>query len=290
MKELISLFKDKTLPKRYGIMTISLFISAINYNLLILPLKLVTGGSGGIGIITKHLFNFDPSIVIFVILFICFIFSFIFLDKENTLAALFVAIVYPLFVRVTSGIVDLVFIDTSNVILICFYSGIINGITNAMIYKQNLNTGGIGVFAKILYKYKHISQNKSSSIINALIVLAGSYFFGINMLLYALIFIFLTNISGEMAQLGVSQNKIVYVVTTKYEKIAKTLKELNHDSTMYEVETTHKNRDDKMIMTVVPTREYYIIKKIIRSIDNKSFIFVTDSYQTSMQDVSINSI
>ena len=289
MKGFLELLKDKSLPKRYGIMTISLLLSAINYNMLILPLNLVTGGAGGIGVITRHLFGIDPSVMIFVISFICLIFSAIFLDKENILGALFVTFVYPLFIKVTAGLPDLVFIDTSNVIFICVYSGILNGVTNAMIYKQGLNTGGLGVFAKILNKYKHISQNKAQMVINIAIVLTGVYFFGINMLLYSLIFLFVTNIAGEMAQLGVSQNKIIYTVTTKYDEIAETLKNLNHESTMYEVETTHKNRDDKMIMTVVPTREYYLIKNIIRKIDKKSFIFTTDSYQTHGQDISINS-
>jgi len=290
MKEYLNLFKDKTLPRRYGIMALSLFISAINYNLLILPLNLVTGGSGGIAVITKHLFNIDPSIMVFIICFICLLLCAIFLDAENTVGALFVTIFFPIFIKITAGVSDFVFVDTSNVILICFYSAIINGVTNAMIYKEGLNAGGTGVIAKILYKYKHISQNEGNGITNAIIVLVGAYCFGINMLLYAAIFIFITAVSGEMSQLGVSQNKIIYTVTTKYNKIAETLKELNHDSTMYEVETTHKNRDDKMIMTVVPTREYYLIKNIIRKIDKKSFIFVTDSYQTSGQDVSIKNV
>ena len=46
----------------------------------------------------------------------------------------------------------------------------------------------------------------------------------------------------------------------------------------------------KTIMSVIPTKEYMLIKEVIKDIDNKAFVIVCDSYEVKGQDVSINDV
>ena len=64
---ILKVIKKQKLLKRYVYMFISLFISALLYNLLILPSKIVTGGVNGISIIINHIYRVDPSLIILVL-------------------------------------------------------------------------------------------------------------------------------------------------------------------------------------------------------------------------------
>ena len=53
MDDVIGRIKKKKVGKRITMLVVSLFFSAIVYNLFLLPVNLVTGGAGGIATITN---------------------------------------------------------------------------------------------------------------------------------------------------------------------------------------------------------------------------------------------
>ena len=53
--------------KRFILLIVSTLISAIVYNLFLLPIDLVTGGAGGIATITNYVYDIDPAIMVFLI-------------------------------------------------------------------------------------------------------------------------------------------------------------------------------------------------------------------------------
>ena len=58
---------------RIILISVSLILSAILYNVLLLPLSLVTGGTSGISTITYYLYDIDPSIMLSILLFLSLI-------------------------------------------------------------------------------------------------------------------------------------------------------------------------------------------------------------------------
>ena len=68
---------SKDIIKRYSLFALSLLISAINYNLFILPCNIVLGGTSGIATILNYAFSLDPSLVLFLLYFILLIVSYI---------------------------------------------------------------------------------------------------------------------------------------------------------------------------------------------------------------------
>ena len=70
--------------RRYLTMLLSLLLSAILFNLLILKANIVCGGVNGIAIIINHIYKIKPSIIIFIISVLLLIFSlFFFRTKKN---------------------------------------------------------------------------------------------------------------------------------------------------------------------------------------------------------------
>ena len=56
-------------------------------------------------------------------------------------------------------------------------------------------------------------------VINTIIILIGSVFFGWSMMMYAIILVFINNMMIDKVLLGISSNKAFYIVTTKDKEI-----------------------------------------------------------------------
>lgn len=179
--------------KKYLILLISLLFAAINFNLFLKSLNLVTGGTQGLAIIIKHLINLKPSLIILIINIISLIISFIFLKKETTTSAIISTFVYPLLVRLTSFIPEFTFIK-EHLLISSILAGTTCGTTGGIIYKMNFSSGGITVINLLLKKYLKLKVSISNFIINSLIIIVGTFFFGLLKMFYSLIVISISSI------------------------------------------------------------------------------------------------
>jgi len=287
--EIKLIFTDGSYGIKYGKMSLGLLLLAICYNLFICSIHLVSGGAGGLGVLFNYLFDIEPSLVVFFVSFLMFVLAFIFLDSDQVVSTFFVALVYPLMVKATSGITDIVFIDTSHVLLIVLFGAIFSGIGQGYIFKIGLNFGGFSVLAKIVNKYTKISVTMVNAVINGIIVVVGGFVFGIVMVLYAIIFIVISRYVSEKIMLGISSSKTFKIISSKYDIIEKFIYDnLGHDVTIYDTYGAYLNDDRKLIMVVVPTSEFLVLREYVKSVDKSAFMFIADTYEVKGQDISIN--
>lgn len=266
--------------KKYAMLIVSLLINAIVYNLFLLPVNLVTGGAGGIATITKYVYDIDPALMIFIISAACGILSLLYLGIESTAITIAAVIIYPLFVKITSPITELVFINYSDLFVIVIYSGIIGGIANGIMYKSGYNSGGTSVISQILKKYYNIPIATTSGIINSIIVIIGALFFGWTKAMYALILVYINSLVINKILLGISNNKAFYIITSETDKIKDyIIRTLGHSVTVFDVKGGFLSKKNNVVLTVIPTREYYRVTEGIKMIDNQAFFVVTDAYE-----------
>lgn len=263
-----------------------LFANAVVYNLLFVPVDLITGGTGSIAILINYLFKVEPSVSIFIMYAILFVVALVTLKKDDIIAAAVCTIIYPVFVSLTSNITNIIVIEVDNTLLIAIISGVLYGIISGFMYKIDMNPGGIGLLSKIIYKYYNISVTKINTIINSIIILAGATIFGVNMILYALVYLYFTKLASDRIIIGISKNKIFHVLTTKANEIKNVVsEEFMTDCTIYNT----NNKDKKFMMIVVSNKDYYLIKEVIKKIDKKAFSFISDGYETKGQNIMIRS-
>ncbi len=176
--------------RKYIYLVIALFFAALNFNIILKPLKLVVGGTQGVALIINHLINIRPSLIILIINIIMLILSFIFLRHETTYGTIIATFIYPLLVRLTSNIPSLNFNNTFNIILVII-AGIVCGITGGIIYKLGFSNGGISIIPLLTNKYFHIKIYITTFIMNLIIVILGCFYFGIIKTIYSIIVIIL---------------------------------------------------------------------------------------------------
>ena len=272
--------KKKKLVSRYLILIISLFISACYFNLLQLPSQIVTGGSTGVAIILNSYFGLEPSSIIFIISLVLLIVGFIFLGIEKTSGAVVSTIVYPTFVKLTANISTYITVDLSDKILIALFLGLLSGITTGMVYKVGFSNGGFSIISEIISKYKKISISNVSFIINLIIVIAGGASFGWTMVMYAVIVLYIYSIVLDRVLIGVSRNKALYIITSEEDTIRDyIMNSLKHGVTIFDVKGGFLEKKRKVLMTVIPNKEYFRLKEGIKEIDKDAFFIVTDAYQ-----------
>jgi len=266
--------------KRYLYLMLALFVSAISYNLLVYPAKIVAGGTNGLSIIVEYLFHIPPSIFILIANVIILIIALITLGVEKSSGSVIATFIYPLFVDITSGITSILSVENNDMILISLFIGLISGWTSGLIYKIGFSGGGTSLVSQIIFEKLHVSVSKSYFALNVIIVLLGGLYFGIENIMYAVIVLFVNSIVIDKILLGISKHKVFYVVTTKENAVKQfLLNQIGHKITEFKVISGYSNKKGIMIMTVVPTKEYFKVSEGIKEIDNNAFFIVTDSYQ-----------
>ncbi len=279
MKNIIKKINEKDRVKRIIILLIALTLSAIVYNLFLLPLNLVVGGTSGIATVTYHLYRINPALMILLLSLACIVISFMYLGVEKTMTTIAASLIYPLLVELTSPLQNLASQEPDKLLLVLF-AGVLGGVSSGLIYKTGYNGGGTTVISQILFEYKKISIAKTSFVISSLIVILGSIFFGTTNALYAVIYLYINNVVTDKVLLGISNNKAFYIITDQDEQVKEyIINSLSHDVTVFDVKGGFMEQKRKVLLSVIPSREYYRVTEGIKQIDPDVFFVVTDSYQ-----------
>ena len=270
------------LVTRYFFMFLSLFISALLYNFLLMPTHIVTGGVPGLAIINNYINNVNPSITIFILSTIMLILSYIYLGKKRTTGTLIATFLYPILVQVTSNLTKYYVVDISDLFVIAIFIGVIGGISNGILYKTGFSNGGLPVISQILFKYYNIPIGRSNFVINSIVILLGGFYFGSTMIMYAIIILFINSVVVDKILLSASQSKAIYIMTKEKAKVKKFLMEdMRHSATVFDTKGGFLKKKHELILTVVPTREYFQITESIKLIDPDVFYVVNNAYEVN---------
>jgi len=266
--------------KRYGQLLLGVLILSLAFNIFIEPNNFVYGGVSGFSLITKELFGWEPAKVIFVLSIGLLVISYFALGKEKTMASILGSLLFPLAVKLTSNVRIFLDLDMSQPLLSAIFGGVTAGIGAGLIYKAGFTSGGTDIINQILSKYLKMSMGKAIIFCDGLILLSGTFIFGINNFMYALIVLYLLSLFTDRVLLGISDSKAFYIITDK-EKAVKEfiLNNLSHGVTIFEAKGGYKNKNQKVLFCVIPTKEYFKLKVGIAEIDSDAFFVVTDAYE-----------
>lgn len=265
---------------KYFVLTICLLISALYYNIILNPAKIVSGGVNGIATILNHTIGMDPSVLILVSSTILLIISLFFLGIEYSSSAFYITIIYPFFVKMTSSLTGVISIQRQDLLICVIFAGILCGITNGAVYRIGFSSGGLNIISQLLYKYKRISVSLSGLIINIIVVGVGGFIFGVSSILYALVYLYVSKFVTDKILLGISDSKAFYIISRKADKIDDIIRdEYGYGTTTFNTKGGRIFDHQKVIMSVIPTKDYYALKQMVREIDKKAFIVITDSYE-----------
>lgn len=278
--KILEKINSKSSVKRHLQLLIGCLLIATSYNLFLVPNNIVAGGVAGFAIIINHLFNIDNSLIILIGSIFLLILSYFLLGKEKTKATILGSLLFPICVNLTKNIGNIIDIDTNQLLLISVFGGVVYGFGAGLIYKAGFTTGGTDIINQILSKYLKISMGNSMLYCDGTIVLLTAFVFGPTQFMYSIIILYVISYMSDRVILGVSDSKAFYIVTEEEEKIKEyILKYLNHGVTVFNAKGGYAKENQKVLMCVLPTKDYYKLKEGIHEIDPHSFFVVTDAYE-----------
>lgn len=272
--------KQKIRVKELIEFIIGCFLVALAFNLFMSPNNLVAGGVSGFSLILKHFFGLNPSTIISVANVFLIILSFLVLGKEKTKATILGSILFPIFVSLTEHLSTYISFKESEMILIAVFGGVLQGLGAGLIFRAGYSTGGTDILNMIVSKIFKISLGNSMFFTDGTIILIGAFVFGFNHLMYSLIILYLISTLTDKVVLGISDSKAFYIITSKEKEVKDfVINELKHGVTEFNAKGGYNSENQTVLMSVVPTREYYKLKEGIHNIDKNAFFVAMDSYE-----------
>ena len=151
-----------------------------------------------------------------------------------------------------------------------------------LIFKAGYTTGGSDILNQIVSKYFKISIGNSMYFTDGLIILCGIFAFGWIKLMYSIISLYIVSIMTDKVILGTSESKAFYIITSHETAVKKYIMEyLNHGVTVLDAHGGFTGNNQKVIMCIIPTKEYFLVKEGLHEIDKEAFFVVTDAYEVS---------
>ncbi len=257
-----------------------MFWSAVNYNVLINPTKIVAGGANGISIIFEKLASINPSVIMLFVFGGALLVGLILREYELVISALIASLIYPLFVQITSPLVDIVIIGQNDYFIIAVFAGAMSGFISGILCKLDVSQGGISLITLIASKKLKMAYSTINIIINGSIILYGTTIFGVSNLFLATIYLFTSKVVTDKIINGTSQKKIFQIITNKDSEVVDYITNvLNSGVTIFNTKGGANNKKRTVIMTSVTNSDYFRLKEGIHNIDKEAFVVITDSYQ-----------
>ena len=292
MKEIVNTrvfnILDIVYKKYFGrnlfLFVMGMLISALAFNLFFDPYNVIPTGSSGLAFLISELNGIDMSVVTLGVSLILLLLGLIFFGWDYAAKMIAVTLLYPFFLKSTTLITRFIDLENTSLFLIMVFGGAMLGLSSGLIRKSGFNPGGFGVIYDIIKKYFYIGVGTSTLAINVVLIGSSAFIFGLNNAIYAVISLLVSSYIVDRVIIGISDNKVFYIITNKPLEIRDyVMDKLHYSITVVNARGGYTNKKRKMLMCVVPTIEYLKLKELVSEIDPKVFFLVVDAYESSVK-------
>ncbi|MCH5332405.1 MAG: YitT family protein [Agathobacter sp.] len=163
-------------------------------------------------------------------------------------------------------------------LLAALFGGVISGAGIGLVLRAGATTGGTDLVASLVHaRLRHYSVVQIMQVIDAVIVLAGLYVFGLRPTLYAVVVIFVIMRVSDFILEGFKHSKAALIITERHEEVAQRLmKELDRGVTGLTARGMYTHRSECVLYCVVSRKEIVRVKDIVDEMDPNAFVIVSD--------------
>ena len=106
------------------------------------------------------------------------------------------------------------------------------------------------------------------------------------MILYTLIYIYVSAYVVNLVVSGLNQRKAVMIVSDQWQVIsAEIMEKMNRGVTVVHGEGGYSGKEQKILYSVIPFQELARFKELIRKIDPKAFVVITQTLEVMGQKI-----
>ena len=253
--------------------TVGAFIFSIAINTFSIPNNLGEGGVTGIGLMIFYLIDLPVAISTFALNTVILAIGYRFLNKSTMRYTIFSMFMTSLFLQITSGWAY----QMDAVILAPLCSGALVGAAVGIIMQAGGSTAGTDIIALIMNKYLGWSTGIALVVLDILIVTPSVFIIGLENVLFTIVHLYVQTKVLNFILEGFNPKKSVFVVSDKYEEIAREIEQvIGRSMTLFDARGYYRQDEKKVIMVVINRQQLMPLTKVITRIDDKAFVVISE--------------
>ena len=272
--------KNKDILIQYIGLIIACMIMAVGLNMFLVPKTIAPGGLSGLSVVISKLTGFPVSNILFTISTPLLLFSVKILGKKDAIKTFIGMAILTLSLKVTEPLSTISLTD--NTLLAAISGSILVGLSLGILFRIDASTGGTDLIALMLNRIiPSIPVSKCLSMIDGtVVVLAGVVNMNFETGLYSAIALYIMVKIIYTITAGFDYAKAFFIITEKKDVLQEAIIELNRGITILDAKGGYTNEDKNVMLVVVNQKKQEVaLKKMVKELDEKSFIIVTDVYE-----------
>lgn len=252
-------------------------IGGAAYPMFLVPNQIAPGGLTGVATIFNYLFDLPVGITSMVLNLPLFLMGYKAMGKTFVFRSLIATVLF-------SVCIDLIKLPpvTDDVLLGAVYGAILLGIGLGLILRGGATTGGSDMIARMVHnRFPVITVGAFLFLVDCLVILAAAFTMSARAALYALICIFISAKAVDLVLAGMGSAKACFIITNQAREISdRILVDLERGATALSATGMYSGEGRTVLISVVSQREVLQLKRIVREMDQKAFVFITDTHET----------
>jgi len=243
---------------------------------VLIPKQFLAGGATGLALLLHY---FLPSLPVGLIYFLLniplFVFGWMFVGRRFLMYSLIGVFIFSAVMFWPFPVFPI-----NDMILSALTAGIVIGVGSGIILRSLGSAGGLDILSVILFKRFSVRPGNTVLFFNGLLLLSASLRIPLEMILYTLIYLYVSSHFMNFVISGLSQRKSIMIISTRWKEISREIMErLQRGVTVVQGQGGYTGQELHILYSVVTLTELSRFKEIIRRVDPQAFVVVTDTLE-----------
>jgi len=283
--------REKQLWKSYVLITLGCLITAVSFNVFLIPYRLAPGGVSGLSTVVYYIIGGTIPVGVLMLVFNIplFLLGYKHKGKGFMIRSLYGAVMLSLMIDLTAPFLNWLtneyFIALDNemanpdLLLYALLGGGIMGFGLAIVLKEDATTGGTDMLAAVLKNlFPKFSVGQYLLFMDGcVIIFAIVAFKSVKLGLYASLSIYVASKSIDAYLEGMHFSKSLLIISENSEMIAqRLLTEVDRGVTGLKGIGMYSRKDKTVLLCVVKREEIPFVKQIVKECDKSAFVLLID--------------
>jgi uncharacterized membrane-anchored protein YitT (DUF2179 family) len=267
----------KTVLYNLFLITSGIVIFVIGMNSILIPNKLLGAGVSGVAIIIHYLFSSaDVGITYFLLNIPLMLLGWFSISKRFMLYTIFGMAFFSL----SAVLIKTPPVLLKDPILVAVFGGVVCGSGAGIVLRSLGSAGGVDILAIFGNQRFGLRPGLTSFFVNGWVIMTGAYFFGLQIALYSLIYVFTSSKTLDAVLTGFNQRLSTLVISDKYEEIDEDIfNQVNRGVTFLQAKGAYTGSPKNVIFTITTLTELPKLKSAIFNIDPEAFVVVNSTLE-----------
>lgn len=262
---------------------IGCLLGALAYPLLLTPNAIAPGGLTGAATVIHYMTGGSVGVGVLSLAMNIpvFLWGYKTLGRVYAFRTLIATLLFSLLIDLIPLIVPACVL-TRDPLLAVVFGGVLLGAGLGLIFRAGASTCGTDLIAQMLHRsFSFLSVGVILTVLDCCVVLFALFTMSLEAALYSMIEIFICSKVIDLVLTGLGHASACYIITRDPEALARrVIRELDRGATYLHATGAYTGSERTILLTVVSSREVPRLKKMVREMDEKAFLFITDSHET----------